>query len=127
METQPCELCGRRVAELERHHLIPRARHRNKGNRRRFGRDEAHGRVAMLCGPCHRTLHATFAEKELERDYNTLEAIRAHEAIRKFVRWIRRRPPETGVRVRRGGGDDLRRRQQLRRERRKAKQRRREA
>lgn len=29
-----CELCGRVMAALTRHHLIPRARHRKKRNQR---------------------------------------------------------------------------------------------
>jgi hypothetical protein len=127
MEPARCELCGRRVAARERHHLIPRTRHRNKRSRKRFTRQEVRERMVMLCGPCHRTLHATFTAKELESDYDDLESIRAHPAICKFVQWIRKRPAGKGIRVRRKAGDDLRRRDQLRRRLRKTRRGRQEA
>jgi len=31
-------------------------------------------------------------EKELERDYNTVEALLSHPDILRFVRWIERKP-----------------------------------
>jgi len=31
-------------------------------------------------------------EKELERDYNTVEALLSHPGILRFVRWIERTP-----------------------------------
>lgn len=101
MNDKRCELCGRTVGKLERHHLIPRTRHKNKQNKKAFERREVHERIAMLCGACHDMLHATFGAKELEREYATLSAIRRHPGIRKFVRWVRRRSPGKHVRVRR--------------------------
>ena len=121
METTRCELCGRQAGRLERHHLIPRTRHRNRRNKRNFDRREVHERILLLCRACHSQLHATFSEKELEYDYNTLEAIRAHPDTRKFVRWVRKLPAGQGVCVRRKGGNDLRREDQLRRQRRKTR------
>lgn len=86
-----CALCGRGVRYLTRHHLIPRSRHRNKRTRRTFSREELH-RTVPLCSSCHRQVHRTLTEKELERDYNTLEALRSHPGIGKFVRWIENKP-----------------------------------
>ena len=59
-----CDLCGRIVSERERHHLIPRTRHKNKRNKKLFDRREVHERLAMLCKPCHKTIHAVLTEKE---------------------------------------------------------------
>lgn len=87
-----CELCGRQVSFLTRHHLIPRTRHANKRNKREFDRQEVKGRIAWLCRPCHDHVHALFTEKTLERDFNTLELIAAHPEVAKFVTWIQRKP-----------------------------------
>lgn len=101
--TTRCALCHRRVPRTQRHHLIPRTRHSNKRTQKAFEREEMTGRLVNLCPPCHKTVHATFTTKELEREYNTLAAIAEHPDIRKFVAWVRKQPAEADVRVRRGG------------------------
>jgi hypothetical protein len=100
MPSSRCELCGRKCARLDKHHLIPRTRHSNKRNKKQFDRREVHDRLAMLCKPCHKTVHATLTEKELEREYNTLEALRSHEQISRFVKWVRKQPTGATVTVR---------------------------
>jgi hypothetical protein len=95
-----CDLCQRVVSERTRHHLIPRTRHRKKRTQRTFERSEMKERIAMLCRPCHRHIHAVLSNKELESDYNTLEALAAHPEVKKFTDWIRNKPPETMVPVR---------------------------
>jgi len=87
-----CELCGRRMAALTRHHLIPRTRHRNRRNKKRFDRAEVKTRILWVCRPCHSHIHHTFTEKELERHYNTGEALRGHPEIQRFARWIADKP-----------------------------------
>src|SRR5918911_5259454 len=87
-----CDLCGRLVRELTRHHLIPRSRHKNKRNKRAFDRREIHNRIALICRPCHRNIHATLSTKELEREYNTLEALAAHPGIRRLTNWVKDKP-----------------------------------
>ena len=86
-----CGLCGRVVERRTRHHLIPRSRHTNKRVKRSFSREELH-RTVPLCGACHRQIHRTLTEKELERDYNTVEALLSHPVISRFVQWIERKP-----------------------------------
>lgn len=98
---EECELCGRAVRHLTRHHLIPRTRHRNRRNKRDFDRDEVRARIAWLCSACHRQIHAVLGEKELERDYNTLAALREHPEIRRFVRWLAGKPADFRPTVRR--------------------------
>lgn len=95
-----CELCGRLMPQLTRHHLIPRTRHRKKRTQRTFERAELKERIAMLCRPCHRHIHAVLDNKELESDYNTLETLAAHPDVRKFTDWIKKKPPGTTVPVR---------------------------
>lgn len=89
-----CELCGRHVDRLTRHHLVPRTRHSNRRNKRDFDRTDVTHRIAWLCRPCHDHVHAVFTEKTLEREYNTLESLREDPAINRFVRWIADKPPD---------------------------------
>jgi 5-methylcytosine-specific restriction endonuclease McrA len=96
-----CELCGRRVRELTRHHLIPQTRHKNRRNKRDFGRSDVKQRIALLCRPCHTHVHATIDNKRLEREFNTVEALAAHPEVARFVAWIGRRPDGTRVGSRR--------------------------
>ena len=86
-----CGLCGRVVERRTRHHLIPRSRHTNKRVKTRFTREELH-RTVSLCPACHRQVHRTLTEKELERGYNTVEALLSHPEIHGFVRWIEGKP-----------------------------------
>lgn len=93
-----CELCGRDRLEITRHHLIPRTRHRNRRNKKTFSREDVHGRIAWLCRACHKQVHTLIDEKTLEVEYNTLDALRSHEGLMKFVRWVRERPEDLKVR-----------------------------
>lgn len=88
----PCELCGRFVRELTRHHLVPRSRHKKKRVRKAFDRREIENRIALLCRPCHRNVHAVLDNKELELEYNTVEALATHSGVERFTRWIRNKP-----------------------------------
>jgi hypothetical protein len=91
-ENSHCELCGRAVSMLTRHHLIPRTGHSNKRNKRDFAREDVKKRIAWFCRPCHNQIHALFTEKTLEREYNTLESLQTHPEIAKFVAWIQKKP-----------------------------------
>lgn len=61
-----CPLCERKLvagSSINRHHLVPRSRD---------------GREAVaLHRICHATIHAALSEKELERQYNTIDRLRA--------------------------------------------------
>lgn len=95
-----CELCGRKVPEVTKHHLIPRTRHANKRNKREFSREDVRHRLALICRPCHKQIHAVLTEKQMERDHNTLDALKAHPEIAKFLTWIRNKPGDQAVFVR---------------------------
>ncbi|MDF7810440.1 HNH endonuclease [Hymenobacter sp. YC55] len=73
-----CALCEREVQQLSRHHLIPR----EEGGR--------HGPTADLCQPCHSSVHLLLDNKELARQYHTIEALRGAEKLQKYLHWIRR-------------------------------------
>ncbi len=79
-----CELCGRPMLPggANQHHLIPKS----------FGGRE----TVLLHRICHDKIHATLSEKDLARDYASIEALLRHPEIRRFVAWVRRRPPGFG-------------------------------
>ena len=92
-----CELCGRHVREdrLTRHHLLPRSRAR-KMKRRRKGREELRrrdpARTVALCAPCHRNVHLSIDNVDLERGYDSVEALRDHPGVRRFTDWVKDKP-----------------------------------
>jgi hypothetical protein len=92
-----CELCGRRVRadRLTRHHLLPRSRARRMKRRRR-GRQELRrrdpARTIALCAPCHRNVHLAIGNANLERGYDSVEALRDHPGVRRFTDWVKDKP-----------------------------------
>ena len=92
-----CQLCGRRVGEdrLTRHHLLPRSRARKLRRRRKSRRELKRrdpGRTVALCGPCHRNVHVAVANADLERGYDSVEALRDHPGVRRFTEWVKNKP-----------------------------------
>jgi hypothetical protein len=79
-----CPLCLRPIpasAPQSRHHLTPRL----KGGK--------HGPTVLLHQICHNVVHATFTEAELARSHSTIDALRAHPRVARFVAWVADRPP----------------------------------
>lgn len=95
-----CELCGRREVKLTRHHLIPRARHNKKRTQRHFSRGEMVGEIAMLCRACHSQVHRTFDNHQLANHYHTVQRLKEHSEMDKFIKWIKKRPAGLKIRVR---------------------------
>ncbi len=59
------------------------------------------GRVTVPVHPiCHKTIHVTFTNAELARIGDDPEAIRAKEAIARFVAWIAKKPPDFHAKTR---------------------------
>jgi 5-methylcytosine-specific restriction protein A len=73
-----CQLCERLVAQVSRHHLVPR----EEGGR--------HGPTVALCQPCHSTVHLLLTNRELARRYATVEALREAEELQHYLHWVRR-------------------------------------
>ena len=90
-EPQRCQLC-RRITKLgtTRHHLIPRTCHSKKWFRKTFTREELSTTVDV-CRDCHRAVHTLEPdEKELGRNYNTVELLTANPMISRYLTWIRK-------------------------------------
>lgn len=97
-KTGDCELCGRTL-NLTRHHLIPQSRHNKSRTRRHFSRDEMKSDIAMICRPCHSQIHRVFSNHELADYYHTIDRIREHSEMQKFIAWVKKRPAGLKIRV----------------------------
>lgn len=84
MRTDLCPICGRQLGDvlIEGHHLIPKTFK---------GKAED---VVDLHRICHRKLHTVFSERELLNHYHTVERIREHSEMQKFIMWVAKKPPE---------------------------------
>ena len=85
----PCELCERATLPLTKHHLIPKARH-NKRVKRDLGTDR--NKIAMMCRPCQNSIHAFFTEKQLEREYYTIDLLKKSPLVVNWIEWVSKRP-----------------------------------
>ncbi len=76
-----CPLCGRPLGTMnvDRHHLVPRT---YKGKEQ-----------FPIHRICHRKIHSVLTERELRDHYHTWEALRRHEDICAFIKWVARKPP----------------------------------
>ena len=48
--------------------------------------------TAALCPPCHRHVHRSLSNSDLERDYASVEALKTHPDIRRFTEWVKGKP-----------------------------------
>ncbi len=56
--------------------------------------------IALLCRPCHATVHAHLTEQQLAAEYSKVQALAAHPEIKRFVAWVRRQPVDRRIAVR---------------------------
>ena len=80
-----CPLCDRVITKNSPksvHHLIPKS----KGGKG--------GETVLLHHICHKQIHLIFKEKELAKNLNKIEDLKKHPKLKKFLIWIKKRPPE---------------------------------
>ncbi len=68
-----------------------------EARKKAFDRREMERRIALLCRPCHGNVHAVFENKDLEREYNTVDALARHPGVHRFTRWIQKKPHGTAA------------------------------
>lgn len=91
-----CQLCEREIDRLTVHHLVPRqAVKRKKADP---------GPTVDICSACHRQIHNLFDNKELAKNLNTIEKLKAEPRMQKFLSWISKQDPSKRVRVHRQKG-----------------------
>ena len=75
-----CEICDRPLGDvrIEDHHLTPKT---FKGKE-----------TIPIHKICHQKIHATFSERELLNYYNTVERIKDHSEMAKFIKWVSKKP-----------------------------------
>lgn len=95
-----CICCGRAITEISKHHLIPRSRHHNKKVKRDFARTKLQQTIS-ICRACHEQIHTIFSEKELGRHYNQIDNMLSHPAMVKFAAWIKNKPLNFKLKVKR--------------------------
>lgn len=94
-----CPICGREMLDdgksVNRHHFVPKCR---------GGKVQEH--VHTLC---HNKIHSLWSEKELEREFSTVEAILSNESMQEFVRWVQKKDPLFYVSTKASKGKNSRR------------------
>lgn len=98
-EVSQCELCERTDIALNRYHLIPQSRHKKAHTKRNFSRTEMKNEVAMICDACLNQINETFSTQELSTHYYTIERLKEHTEMAKFINWVKKRPAGQTVRV----------------------------
>ncbi|HEY7116288.1 MAG TPA: HNH endonuclease signature motif containing protein [Tepidisphaeraceae bacterium] len=101
---QRCSLCERLVplSLITLHHLKPRQRGGKAEHR------------TPLCKPCHKQLHATYSNKELDRELDSLESLRQAPQLQPFLAWIRKQKPDRNFRTTMSHGHPHKKRQRRR-------------
>ena len=84
MKKTICVICHRELGDentISKHHLIPKS----KG-----GRDLE---TILIHNICHQKIHSMFTEEELRATYHTVEKLREHEGMSKFIKWVATKDP----------------------------------
>ena len=81
-----CPLCKREIIFKSDHHLIPRTR----GGKAKV----------CICADCHSAIHALFNNKELERTFNSVEALLCEPRVVKMVAFLAKQDPRRRYRAR---------------------------
>ena len=84
-----CELCGRSDQYLNFHHLIPRTLHSNKRYKKIYDKDFMNHHGIWICKKdCHKQIHEFISEKEMGMEYNTIDKLKEHPQVSKYLKWI---------------------------------------
>ena len=79
MQENICVICDRELGDsktISKHHLIPKS----KGGK--------NTPTILIHNICHQKIHSVFTEKELRDEYHTVEKLKQHEEMQKFIKWV---------------------------------------
>ena len=80
-----CPICKRDIPPeyQEKHHITPKCKK---------------GKVKVpVCCTCGDMVHKLFTNKELEKQYNSIEKISEHPDVVKWVNWVSKKPYDFSV------------------------------
>ena len=80
-----CVLCNRSLP-LTFHHVIPKLVHKRRWVRQLYSSEQLQEGI-WVCKPCHSAIHRFIDHAELARSFHTVEQLKSHEELGKFVRW----------------------------------------
>ena len=80
-----CPICERETPEalIEKHHTTPKSKGGKKTER--------------VCINCGDMIHKLIPLNELKKTYNSIEALKEHPEIQKWVAWAKKRPQNFSV------------------------------
>jgi hypothetical protein len=89
---EKCELCSSNEDVLDFHHLIPRTLHGKKQYKKLYSKlfMATHG-IWICKEECHPQIHEFITEKEMGAKYNTLDKLKEHPEIKKYLEWRSKR------------------------------------
>jgi len=79
-----CPICNRDMYKnlfVDEHHLIPKSK------------DGKYGDKITIHRVCHEKIHSIWTEAELAGEYHTVERITSHPEMKRFAKWLKRKPP----------------------------------
>ena len=82
-----CELCDRKTGNYTFHHLVPRSR------------DKTTQQVCVLCKACHGMVHRLIKNTELEKKYNTIDHLKEHPEVNRFISWVKKQDPHKRIKI----------------------------
>ncbi|HEU4471622.1 MAG TPA: HNH endonuclease [Flavisolibacter sp.] len=65
-----------------RHHLLP------------ISKGGAGTPTVLMHKICHDKIHTVFTENELKRFYHTIDRLKQHEEIARFIKWVSKKEPQ---------------------------------
>jgi hypothetical protein len=81
-----CPLCERENYYPSDHHLVPRSR---------GGRDC----TETICQSCHEAIHQVLSNKELEKEYNTVDSLLSHPILSRVIKFISKQDPTKKIKT----------------------------
>jgi hypothetical protein len=79
-----CPICTRENQQLTFHHTIPKTLHSTKYYKKNFTKEQMDAGI-FICRLCHNNIHNFISEKEMGREYNTLEKLLSHEKVINYI------------------------------------------